>query len=422
MSMSLPMITTFEELPNEVLLLICRYLSSIDTLSAFYGLNSRLSQTISGYYGYVFIGQASYERLTYMCSSIIPKIGLNICSLIVSDEWLGLVSKVFLEYFGERMASTFPYLERLTLINFTLNSLQIFLDCLKNLLKLTELNIHLMLEPLKNEKESWMLLHQLFTCNNNRLTSIIFNDDSTYFFCNIEDANESYPNIEKLTITLNSLHDFHNLLTILPKVHSINVIIEKSNIYISENQQILPAYELKQFCLQSLNCLWNLDQLTTVIKRLPNVENLSIKILSENDSRLAISREFFDQLSSLPLKVFDYLLFCFDYSIAKTTISSIWQQFRQEPICVENDNTTGCILYTLPCTPFELSIYYRFITAVGNSLLINNYGQTMKSVSLYDFPQDIAETYIILSKCRRIKRLIIRTDGNVKSSKSLFSM
>jgi hypothetical protein len=195
------------------------------------------------------------------------------------------------------------------------------------------------------------------------------------------------------------------------------VIIEKSNFANSEDQQLLPAYELKKFRLQSLNSFWNLEKLTTVIKRLPNVENLSITIATETDSRLAVSPEFFDQLSSLPLKFFDYFLSYFDFSIPKTSISSTWQQFRQELICVENHNNNGCILYTLPHNPIELTIDYRFITAIRNSDLINNYGQTLKSVSLHDFPTDIAETCIILTKCRRIKRLTITIDKYAQSSK-----
>jgi hypothetical protein len=347
---------------------------------------------------------------------MLPKIGLNIRLLIVSDEWLGLVSKVFLEYFGERMSSTFPHLESLTLVNFTPSSLKIFLNCLTNLSKLTELNIRLLLEPFSDAEESWMLLHQLFTCNNNRLTSIIFDTDSTSFFCESEDVNGSYPNIEKLTMKLNSLQDFHNLLTILSKIHSLDVIIEKSNFDNSEDQRHSPVYELNEFRLGA-NFLWNLEQLTTVIKRLPNVENLSIKISTENDSRLAVSPEFFDQLSSLPLKVLDYFLCYFDTSITKTTLSSTWQQFRQEPISVETHNTVGSMLYTLPRSPVQLIIPYQFITVMENSELINNCRQTLKALSLYNFPPDIAETYIILTKCRRINHLTISMDEDADSSK-----
>jgi hypothetical protein len=270
-----------------------RYLSSIDILSAFYGLNTRLSQTINGYCQYVSFSQVSYKRLTYIFSSILLKIGLNIHSLIVSNEWQGLLSKVFFEYFGEQMSSIFANLKRLTLIAFTPTSLKLFLNDLKNLPALSELNIRFFSEKFNDENESWMLLQQLFTTNENQLTSIMFDDDSTPFSCEINDAHVCYPNIEKLTIKLNSLHDFHNLLITLPKIHSLEVIIERSGFKIPKEHHLLPASELKHFCLRSLSCSWDLDELTTILHRIPNVEKLSIKIVSVDDSRLVVGHEFF---------------------------------------------------------------------------------------------------------------------------------
>ena len=141
MSSSLSTINTFERLADEILLLICRYLSSTDILTAFYGLNTRLLQTISGYCQYVSLGHVSYKQFKYVCSSILPQIGLNICSLSVSNEWQGLLSKVFLEYFGERISSTFPRLKHLTLIAFNFTSLKLFLNSIEDLPELNELDI-----------------------------------------------------------------------------------------------------------------------------------------------------------------------------------------------------------------------------------------------------------------------------------------
>ena len=51
------MISKLEDLPDEVLLLTCCYLSSTDVLYTFYGLNTRLSQTIHGYSQHVSLDQ-----------------------------------------------------------------------------------------------------------------------------------------------------------------------------------------------------------------------------------------------------------------------------------------------------------------------------------------------------------------------------
>jgi hypothetical protein len=338
----------------------------------------------------------------------------------VSDEWQGLLSKVFLEHFDECMSSTFPYLKRLTLIAFTPTSLKLFLNGLKNLPELSELEIRLLSDKFTDQNESWMLMHQLFTINENRLTSILFDGDSTPFSCEINDTHTCYPNIEKLTIKLNTLHDFHNLLTKLPKIHFLDVTINKIDLAFIEDHQLLPACELKEFFFRSMNFSWDFDELKTVLNRIPNVENLSIRILTEDDSRLVIGHEFFSQLSTLPLKIFNYILFYLDCSIDQTTIISTWQQFRREMIYVENDNKFGCVLYTLPFTTPQLTVFYPLISVVGNSDLIKSCGETIKSLCLYKFPPHIAETYIILTKCRRIKHLTIEIDNYIESSKSLF--
>ncbi|CAF1678349.1 unnamed protein product, partial [Adineta ricciae] len=69
--------SSLEDLPNEIFLLIYRFLSSADVLLCFYGLNHRISQTISGYYQHVVIGQIPYRPFGHLCSLILPEIGVN---------------------------------------------------------------------------------------------------------------------------------------------------------------------------------------------------------------------------------------------------------------------------------------------------------------------------------------------------------
>jgi hypothetical protein len=410
--------STLEDLPDEILLLICRYLSSIDILVAFHGQNTRFSKTFSGYSRYVSLNQVSYKQLPYICSSILPKIGSNIHSLIVSDKWNGFLSKVFIDYFGERMSSIFPHLERLTFIAFTTKSLSSFLNCLKNLLELREVDIHVLTE---GSESPTTILHQIFTANENRFTSISFDHDSIPFSLETEDATPCYPNIEKLTITLKTLDDLHSLLTILPRIHCLDASINNSHFEISGERQLLPVKDLKNFCLRAFKCSWDLDQLTTILNRIPNVEELSIKIFGLNDSRLVVGHEFFSQLSSLPLKVFNYVLFFSpDSSIDRTMILSNWQQYRPELIGIESGDLNGSILYTLPFPVSQLNISYKLISIVSNSDLIKSCGRIIKSLSLCDIPSHIAESYFLLTKCRRVKYLTISIDEWAESSKYSF--
>lgn len=110
------------------------------------------------------------------------------------------------------MSLTFPSLK---LIAFTPMSLKFFLSCFKNFSKLDELDIRLLSQNFNEQIESWILLQQLFLINKNRLTLIIFGDDSTVFFYVNNDVHLYYSNIKNLTIKLNTFQDFHNLRTTL---------------------------------------------------------------------------------------------------------------------------------------------------------------------------------------------------------------
>ena len=132
----------------------------------------------------------------------------------------------------------------------------------------------------------------------------------------------------------------------LPRIQALVVTINKVNSDFYESS-LLPVDELKEFSLRSLECSWDLDELKTILHRTPKVEKLSLKILSLYDSRLGAGDEFFSLLSSLPLKVFNYILFFYrDYSIGPRIIISTWQQHSQESIRLESDNTNASILYT----------------------------------------------------------------------------
>jgi hypothetical protein len=339
----------------------------------------------------------------------------------VSDEWQGLLSKVFLEYFGERMSSIFPKLKCLTLISFTFTSLKLFLSCLEDVPELNELDIRFLNAENVDNGELGVLLHQLFTINKNRLTSLSLADDSISFRLDTKDHNVSYPNIENLTIKLRTLGDFHILLTVLPRIHVLDVIIKSSYFEFVDETPLLPVCELKDFSLKSLECSWDLEELTTILKRIPNVATFSLKILTISDPRLVSGDEFFSELSTLSLKVFNYTLFFFcEPSIEQTMIISTWQQRRQEIIQIESDVRGGSLLYTLSFATTQLNISYNLISVVGNSDLIKRCGNYIKLLVLSDIPSQISKSYSILTNCRRLKRLTIIINEYIQSSEYLF--
>ncbi|CAF0765754.1 unnamed protein product [Adineta steineri] len=283
---------TLEKLPDELLLSICRYLSSADVLFSFYGLNSRLSQTISGYYQHVVIAKLPYTQFHCICTSILPHIGLNISSLVISNQWKGVLSTLFLNYFSDKMSLIFPQLKHLTFISFNSNSLKLFLNSLQNLPQLRGINLCFQYDGSIDSDGSETLLDRLFSANNNRLNSILFDDESIIFSVDDEICNRFYSNIQKLSLDIKTLCDLHQLLTILPQLISITVTINEDSSIPDNISTCTPVHSLKELQLQSFSPSWSYDELESVLKRIPNVKILSISIETYDDERLIDGKKF----------------------------------------------------------------------------------------------------------------------------------
>ncbi|CAF1073588.1 unnamed protein product [Adineta steineri] len=398
--------TRLEALPDEILLLICEYLSSTEILFSFVGLNSRLSKTISGFCRHVVLAQIPFKRFNYICKTILPQIGTQISSLVVSNDWKGVLSKIFLNYFGEKMSSIFPCLKQLILPTYLIDSLASFLDCLQNLPLLFEIKIMSVYEMGTSSTSQQALLEKLFTANNNRLTSILFDDDSLSFsYKNNTDVN--YLHIENLVIELDCLSDLHRLLTDLPQLKSIDVAINGEDLEIDEDIKYIPIVTLKYFRLRSFIQSWKLADLVTIFRRIPNIEELIIQINTHYDTRLIDGEQMYSHLSSLlSLKKFTYFLQFQDISLVDTTdVISSWKEFQQDFICINSDDNESIILYSLPFNYPYLTLRYSL---AKNKNFSDNFGYEVKCLTLYEVSTRIAETFSIINKCHRMQRLILQ--------------
>ncbi|CAF3490011.1 unnamed protein product [Rotaria sp. Silwood1] len=410
MSSSTLRISNLEELPDEILLLICGYLSSTDILFSFYGLNFRLSQTISGFCRHVVLGQVSFKQFNYICKAILPAIGTNICSLVVSNDWKGVLSQIFLNYFSEKMSLAFPRLKRLILTTFRIGSLMSFLDCLQNLPELFELKLISLYEMGKESANVEVLLHRIFTANNNRLSSIFFDDDSLSFPY-VSNNDICYSHIEKLTIELKTLNDLYELLTVLPRLKYLDAAINDGSSKFPEEIQNIPILTLRQFRLRSFVHNWNLDELALFLKRIPNVQELTIQIKTDYDTRLIDGQQIFFHISSLSLTKFSYFLeFDYSHSFDDTNILSSWQQFNQEFICIKSDDNNTLVLITLP---FECSYLFLRCSIAKNKIFSDIYGSQVRYLTLCDVSTQLAETFSITNKCHRIHTFVLRVDETI---------
>ena len=98
----------------------------------------------------------------------------------------------------------------LSLEYFTGEQLFTFLDKIKDLLHLTNLNIKYLLDRRSDE-----LLEKVLDTNNGRLKSITFDQDSIFLILpTIDKTTISYPNIEELTVNLMEPDMLGDLFTI----------------------------------------------------------------------------------------------------------------------------------------------------------------------------------------------------------------
>jgi len=261
------------------------------------------------------------------------------------------------------------------------------------------------------------VLQEIFTANNNRLTSILFDDDSAAFSCQNK-MNMNYPHIEKIIIELKTVTDLHRVFLVLSQLKFIDVTISQASFESHEEMELSPILSLKYFRLRSFFHTWNLDDLVLILKRIPNVQELFIEISTDYDIRLIDGQEMFSHLSSLPLTKFSYFIQYDDSSsFDHTNLLYSWQQFNQEFMCIKSDDEHTLVLYTLP---FDISYLFLRYSLAQNKIFSDNYSAQVRSLTLYETSTRMAETFSILNKCHRIQRLVLRVDEGIVTSKVLF--
>jgi hypothetical protein len=193
--MSISMLET--SFPDEILLKICHYLSCVDVIIAFYNLNSRLNQTISGYLKHVSIGNdCCLKHFQYGCSFLLyhrSSLFFFIRTLTISNRGSPLAAKYFLSYIP---IQNMIYLEKMTLIEFTGKEILSYLDVIErageNMFQyLIKLHIYdpqyindstlAILKTLEEQKEyESTIINRILTGNNCRLKSIMIDGDDMY--------------------------------------------------------------------------------------------------------------------------------------------------------------------------------------------------------------------------------------------------
>ncbi|CAF5059232.1 unnamed protein product, partial [Rotaria sp. Silwood1] len=179
-----------EDLPDELLLIICHYLNIIEILNSFSCLNNRLSKTINEFTIKIDLNIIPLKLINRFLNEILPNISMNIRSLIFNDNF---------EYFPIKF-EMFNNLESIHFLNLFSENF---------LLNIKEIKIDLV--PVNIQID---LLKRFFSSNQyTKLKNLELISFHGFTFSNIE-LNNSIQ-IENLTITLKNNVDLFELLYLL---------------------------------------------------------------------------------------------------------------------------------------------------------------------------------------------------------------
>ncbi|CAF1136777.1 unnamed protein product [Adineta ricciae] len=405
--------TTLETLPDEVLLEVCEYLLNVDILYSFFDLNSRMRRMISQYYDSISLHKASIVQSSYLCQTVLPQIGSCIQSLVVDRCYSVMQHELFIKHFSERMSRVFPSLKRISLVGFQYSHLVAFLDSLHDFKHLEEIHLHDLFGI--NEEHQADALRALLQANNNHLTSILVNTESSFLQFYHTDC---YANIRRLRLTLKGIKDLAAFFVVVPNIQYLDVTL------IEEDMENVPTDELKidslnhlvDFQLRSTKRWWNGEELQFMLLHLPNVKFLAL-FICVFDEKLVYGNEI---LSLLPPRVqhFHYAIFyppnmVFDHN---NCIIKSWP--TSYPIVCHYSDDFG-FLHTLPwhfkCITFPTSIGKEMCKPTKCK---TGYDTGVKRLEVaLDESLTLNDSLGMIAQCRRLKHLIIFVNATSEASK-----
>ncbi|CAF0755697.1 unnamed protein product [Rotaria sordida] len=402
--------TTFELLPDEMILEICRYLHCSHVLYSFFDLNTRINQTITSYRQHVWFRRASYKQLLYIYQYILPRIGSSVLSLTIHP----LHQASFPSSFKHQISNMFPNLKTLTLTSWTSeNLLSFIIDTIHEMKYLQKLIIQEL--SCSSSIRNIDFIEKIFNIKNNFLTDIIFDYDCDSFdsinhFIN----NIICHNILSLTIQLDTLMDLSSLIHFIPNIHRLDVSFKNSSLRKVPFNITLPY--LKEFSVWAIHWYSQLDDLKSLLQIVPSIEIFSLTI-STRDFNLINGTKL---LSILPsqLKQFNYTVCYYPYeNYGYSNIDIIKKSWQSIPVRYSiSDIDKRIFLHTIPYTSSRLTIRSSLAKNMPNKDMYQIYS-TIDQIQVYTM-MNLSDTFPIIGQCRRVRELTLLTANESKTPTS----
>jgi len=219
----IPKQTCFEDFPDEILLLICRYLSPVNVLDSLLNLNDRLNQTISSYREKIYLSHLSYKDFYHLINNHLPYLARNVYYLYINNSSMLNVGKIFEEKFS-KIDQEFPLLNELCFQQIDIETLENLSWRFNTMNCLRQLNIDIADDRLSSMPLQFdeFLCGKLFS-RSNSFESLKLNLNKYQF--NLHSITQKCTNIRYLTISVKHLDDLFILFNHFPNIEQLNITI-----------------------------------------------------------------------------------------------------------------------------------------------------------------------------------------------------
>ena len=406
----MPLPSSFELLPDEIILHICQYLRSADILYSLYNLNSRLNVTITGYCRHINLMTVSYKQFEYAVAQVLPQIGSFVRTFVLNGNWETIMNnELSTMLFISPLSTLFPQLQRLIIKWFNSKRLLSFVDTLYDFSQLTELDIRFLKG---NPTDS--LVKKILSANNSRLAVISFDEDCVDLDISDDTNTISYPNIQEFTINLTLIKFIPCIFLLVPNVSRLHLSIDElsstSNINMID-VNLSPLIHLIDFQLRSINYFWTFDNIAHILKAMPSLQRFTFDLRTD-DKRLFNAEDLLTILPSSLVSINFFIRYYhseLDVEVNKAIHSSSCHILFDE-------RRNRFLIYTIPCDLRSLTLPATISKQMPSGW---RYTQQIKNLYVYGITS-MLEILLILQHFRHLRILNINIKENSRVCKYLY--
>lgn len=409
--------SSFENLPDEMILEIYRYLHCGHVLYSFYNLNSRLNLVITDYCHHVILRRLNYNQFLYIYSNVLPKIGSLIISLTVNR----LQQAYFLVNFSFKMDKIFPNIKKLALDDWKNEALFSFIKNHLNQLKHLRTIIIRGLRQANPKNSSTKInddrqhLYEI-THNNTQIEHIYFEPDCYSMSLSInKNISINYSNLIAMSISLSTSNDLISLAVLLPNILRLHVIIDE---FLPMNDDITPFQRLVHFSIDAMDFYSNICDISSILRLTPTIKEFSLTLATRDESLIYGQRLISVLSSSLMndiniIQSFKYAVYfsaTSDYCFNSEKLVESWNPIPIAYTINKDEKKSYILVHTLPYPSILLNLH----SSLANKFCINLSDHVYNRIQYLCIcnAKTLFDTFNVIRHCRKIQDLNIHIENH----------